>query len=183
MTPMNAFKAAQQHLPATDALNRTLSREMDKCQLPRPRQRRRVAASSPQNESTVTEHKISFDMSDLIDATQPLEETLSFPKIEWSLDDDDDDTDYLVHEIPLPDASKDWLHQSCSSPILGKRSRRDYHTSGLVRSKSLKSSLCYLVETEDPLQRLAVTTKDGSWGQFAVCELHEQSGSQRKMTV
>lgn len=154
----------RRHLPATEALNRVERQEK-----PRPHRRRRVA--TPPTRKNATKRKSSFDMTDLMGATRPLEEVIAFPKIEWAQDEDESDH----HEfLPLHNDSDHFLSSdhSHSSPILGKRIRREHH--GLVRSKSLKSSLCYLAEQSTSRRRSITKANDGSWGQFVSNSDEEQ---------
>jgi len=147
---MNTMVDTRHRLPATEALNRDIERR----EMPRPRRRRKLG-SSPQEDAT--KHKISFDMADLVEATGPVEEDIAFPKIEWTLDDEEESD----HQVP----SLEDFHSSHSSPMLGKRTRRHYHHR-LVRSKSVKS-LCYLAEDSISCRKLEPNTNGGSWGQFA----------------
>lgn len=152
----------RRRLPATEALQ-----DLQRRCLQRPY--RRVTASPP-SETTIETNE-SFDMTEMISATAPLEEDLyAFPKIEWTLDDESDHKQTL-NMSDLSNAQDDHFnsssHHSHSSPILGKRPRIEYH-GRLVRSKSLKSSLCYLAEQSmsHRQRRGSVKTNKGSWGQF-----------------
>jgi len=99
-----------------------------------------------------------------MDATEPLEQSLAFPTIEWTLD--DDESDHEECEVPLK--NDELLPSYHSAPFLGNKRPRLEHHSGLVRSMSLKSSLCYLAEQSvSPSRRSSIrSVRQGSWGQF-----------------
>jgi hypothetical protein len=85
-------------------------------------------------------------MTETITATDPVEQhAYPFPKIEWILDDEDEiiNQQQTLKKPTEGDHIDTSSHHSTSSPSLGKRSRLEYQ-GRLVRSKSLKSSLCNL---------------------------------------
>jgi hypothetical protein len=171
----------QHRFPATEALDRCLAR----LSLPEP-EYRRAKVSNPivitpsSNESALessTKKKRSFDMADLLNATEPVEQAIAFPAIEWCRDGESDDfpendQHFLMSEIaPLNDvddeAEDDYFPSSLSSSFLGKRRRHN----PLARSKSLRNSLCSLGE---------VSTRDAevrSWGHFLADEVEMPSFS------
>jgi len=162
----------RRYLPATEAL-----RAMERCEMPRQYQRRVVSPSPPKDD----ESKASFDMTDLLGATQPIEDMMAFPKIEWALDDDEYGHQDVPRQQERPPNTEGHLQSSQHSqslPSLGKRSRRAYQ-SRLVRSKSLKSSLCSLVDRSVARRRCVATPKEGSWGHF-VSNSDEEQEMQRK---
>jgi hypothetical protein len=147
---MNAIEQCKS-LPATEALERDIAQQ----RLPQAYGHSR--SSSLKDTLEKSRKKRSFDMADLLEATAPVELAIAFPTIEWSLDDEINDMDVESLEV-----SSYFPSASCSSPALGKRSR----FTCLVRSKSLKSSLCSLVRRSS--SHSLVKRSEGSWGQF-VC--------------
>jgi hypothetical protein len=138
-------------------------------------------------------------MTEIMTATVPLEQDVySFPKIEWIPDDEDDpkiewipdDEDEAIHQQetfnrpPDEDLINTSSHHSKSSPSLGKRSRLECH-GRLVRSKSLKSSLCYLADKafSDQRQKLSFKSQKGSWGQFVQNDIEEDERMLRKLAL
>lgn len=138
-------------LPATEALERDIAQQRS------PQSYGHGRSSSLQDALEKSRKKRSFDMADLLEATVPVEVAIAFPTIEWSLDDETSDMD--VKPLGL---TSYFPSASISSPALRKRSR----STCLVRSKSLKSSLCSLVRISST--HSLVKRSDGSWGQF-VC--------------
>jgi hypothetical protein len=155
-------------LPATEALQR----DIEEHGMPRPFRRRKVAAWHPRTDESESKSS-SFDMHDMKVATEPVEKSMEFPTIEWTLD--EDETDHETRDMPPAGKSDDLFGSSShhSEPILGKRIRLE-HYSRLVRSKSLKSSLCYLAEGSVSRRSSILSAKEGSWGQFAVCDFEEE---------
>lgn len=142
--------------------------------MPRPFRRRKVAQWHSRKEESEPKSS-SFDMQDLKVATEPLEKSMEFPTIEWTLD--EEETDHETRDMSPAGKSDDLFGSSShhSEPILGKRIRLEHH-SRLVRSKSLKSSLCYLAEGSVSRRNSSVfSAKEGSWGQFAVCDFEEET--------
>lgn len=90
----------------------------------------------------------SFDLSELITAARPVEESIAFPTIEWDRDGEDSELDE-VRCCNSGDATVEGddgkAHYSRRRPLcsLGKRGRRSEHTN-MVRSISLKTSLASL---------------------------------------
>ena len=159
MNVINQHHVPANYFPATEALERCITSQS----LPEPEYRRaKVSIASSSNPKAITplssdarkrksQRKSSFEMADLLDATRPVEQAIAFPTIEWCRDDESDDEEENdnreFHEtVPLGDDDEDQDHfpSSFSSSGLGKRSRLGYR--GLVRSKSLKTSLCNLGE-------------------------------------
>lgn len=138
----------QHRFPATEALDRFLAR----LNLPEPEYRRVITPSSKEALESSTKKKRSFDMADLLDATEPVEQAIAFPAVEWCRDGEldhfpENNRHILLNEIaPLHDADDeegdDRLPSSFSSFTLEKRIRHNR----LARSKSLKTSLCSLGE-------------------------------------
>jgi hypothetical protein len=161
----------QNRFPATEALDRFLT----KLTLPEQEYRRAkvsnsnvIAPSLNEALERSTKKKRSFDMADLLDATEPVEQDIAFPAIEWCRDGESDDfpannQHFPTNEIaPLhhvdvdEEENDDSFPSSSSSSDFGKRRRHNR----LVRSKSHKTSLCSLGE---------VATRDAkarSWGHF-----------------
>jgi hypothetical protein len=144
-------------LPATEALERNIAQQ-------------RIPQSYGQSRSLALQDalikppkKRPFDMADLYDATEPVEQAIAFPIIEWSLVDETDDVDIEPYE-----ASSYVPSATFSSPFLGQRRRSSCRR--LVRSKSLRSSLCALAGGS-PCHSFIVGV-EGSWGQF-VCNEEE----------
>ena len=86
--------------------------------------------------------------------------------------------------LPTTNPNNTSSHHSKSSPSLGKRSRLEYQ-GHLVRSKSLKSSLCYLADKSFSHQRrkLSFKSQNGSWGQFVQNDIDEEERMLRKLTL
>jgi hypothetical protein len=167
--------------PATEALQ-----DFQRRALSSPYQRR-VAASPPSETTTEETTDESFNMTEIMSATVPLDrDVYSFPKIEWIPDDEDE----AIHQQKSFNNSTDdnpnsaSSHHSKSSPSLGKRSRLEYQ-GHLVRSKSLKSSLCYLADKSFSHQRrkLSFKSQNGSWGQFEQNDVDEEERMLRKLTL
>lgn len=178
-SPYDPYQRIPLALPATEALNRTLSEELDFCQISRERSQKRKhdgqMTASPQIK-TGTQRKVSFDMIDLINATKPLEESIAFPIIEWNLDDDDDESDHRVYDYQVQGDPHNSSSHSYSSPSLGKRAKR--HHRRMVRSMSLKSSMCFLADQPDSIEGSPISAREGSWGQFDIfAEDEERQGS------
>ena len=170
--------ASRQCLPATEALNR----DMQEHGMPRPYGQRQITPSPPKEHDEPQKRKRSFDMSNLQSATEPLEEAfISFPKIEWTMDEECEvDADHHVDEIPDLKNDDDRFYSSHSLPSLGERTRA-FHKS-LVRSKSLKSSLCFLAERSVSRRQSGVSAKEGSWGYFVCDDGEEEEEPPFRMT-
>ena len=93
-TMMNALNEPKS-LPATEALNVSIStqmipeRELRKAQLVTPQS----SNDSLESSTAPQRKKRSFDMADLLTATEPVEQAIAFPTIEWCRDGDDDEED------------------------------------------------------------------------------------------
>jgi hypothetical protein len=167
--------------PATEALL-----DFQRSALPRTYQRK-VTASPPSETTTEETTNASFDMTEIMTATVPLEQDVySFPKIEW-IPDDEDEAIYQQQTFNRPpdeDLINTSSHHSKSSPSLGKRSRLGYQ-GRLVRSKSLKSSLCYLADKafSDQRRKLSFKSQKGSWGQFVQNDIEEDERMLRKLAL
>lgn len=167
--------------PATEALQ-----DLQRSALTRPY--RREVTASPPSETTAENTNTFFDMTEIMTATAPLEQDVyCFPKIEW-IPDDEDETIYQQQALKTSTADDNVntsSHHSRSSPSLGKRSRSrlDYH--GLVRSKSLKSSLCYLADKSicHGRQKRSIKSQKGSWGQFVQNDIDEEERMLRKLAL
>jgi hypothetical protein len=179
--------------PATEALQ-----DFQRRALSSPYQRS-VAASAPSETTTEETTDESFNMTEIMSATVPLDQDVYFfPKIEWIPDDEydpkiewiPDDEDEAIHQQKSFNNCTDEnpnntsSHHSKSSPSLGKRSRLEYQ-GHLVRSKSLKSSLCYLADKSFSHQRrkLSFKSQNGSWGQFVQNDIDEEERMLRKLTL
>jgi hypothetical protein len=167
--------------PATEALQ-----DVQRSALPRT-YRRRVTASPPSETTTAESTSASFDKTETITATDPLEQdAYPFPKIEWILDDEDEiiNQQQTFNKPTEGDHIDTSSHQSKSSPSLGKRSRLEYQ-GRLVRSKSFKSSLCNLADKSFFHQRrkLSFESEKGSWGQFVQNDVDEEERMLRKLTL
>ncbi len=79
-----------------------------------------------------------FDLSDLLDATQPVEDSISFPTIEWNFDEEDesDQTSSEGEQSPPVD--------DLDSDDVMEQSHPKRHCRGLVRSKEISSNLHHL---------------------------------------
>ena len=90
-----------------------------------------------------------FDLSDLLAASQPVEDSISFPIIAWDRDghesdgDDRESCDYAPNSDNDHDDDDEHPSRRGSMSSLGKRSRPGQ--TGMVRSKSHKTSLTSLV--------------------------------------
>lgn len=173
---MNTFDAPQR-LPATEALDACISRQM----IPE-REIRKARTVTPQSSNESLEcsskRKRSFDMADLLTATGPVEQAIVFPTIAWGRDGESDDEDEpendrkeLNHVISQlddddHDEKKDYFPSSFSSTALAKRSRLGY--SRLGRSRSLKTSLCSLAEENTSTFEDECSKPGGSWPKFSV---------------
>jgi hypothetical protein len=67
----------------------------------------------------------SFDVTDLLDATQPVEESIAFISIAWNFDDDDSDNNYAPEILSNPRAKR--------------------HCRGLVRSEKVEDNLEHII--------------------------------------
>ena len=177
-TMMNALHEPKS-LPATEALNVSISsqmipeRELRKAQLVTPQS----SNDSLESSAAPERKKRSFDMADLLTATEPVEQAIAFPTIEWCRDGDDDeeedesenDANDLSAIHPLTDNhddDNDYFPSFFSTSGLGKRSRHGY--SRLGRSKSLKTSLCSLAEDSAPTFEDVCSKPGGSWPRFSL---------------
>jgi hypothetical protein len=100
--------------------------------------------------------KGAFNMDDLVAAARPVQESVEFPTIEWSLDDDysseNDKSDEVWPKRSLRDLDDDDdLREPCSR--LGKRDRECSVSKRLVRSKALPCDLSLLESPFLPLSR------------------------------
>lgn len=157
--------SSQSSLPATKALER-LQRD-----LPAREYRRTVLVSGDSSGSSLSSTgergcKRSFDMEDLVRATEPVEKSIAFPVIEWCRDDEDET--YIPPTFTKSVASfvqHDDDDEDDTSPI--KRRRTSPH---LVRCKSLKDCLSSLASSNSfgpatsALENILM--QSGSWGQF-----------------
>lgn len=176
---MNAFDQ-QERLPATEALHTSLASQM----IPE-RELRRVKIVTPQSSNESLEsapkrrNKRSFDMADLLTATEPVEQAIAFPAIEWCNDGEEEDEaenaekDQLVPVVSSLDNNddehdevNDYFPSTFSSTGLGKRSRLGY--SRLGRSRSLKTSLCSLAEQSASTVEDECSKPGGSWPKFSL---------------
>mmetsp|Transcript_15980 Transcript_15980/g.22523 ORF Transcript_15980/g.22523 Transcript_15980/m.22523 type:complete len:218 (+) Transcript_15980:359-1012(+) len=144
-------------LPATIALNEKLSL------MGVPEYRRAHVISPSSSISSIDDlgEQQCFDMSELVEATKPVDTQLSFPSIEWCNDDETDNTDSVnVSLFPFPAEDEEVLS-------LGKRSRDDNYTN-LSRKKSTASSLSSLSSLSSGPASAALDSKirSGSWGQL-----------------
>jgi len=140
-------------LPATEAL-----RTIEQCGMSRQCLRRQVSLSPPNsaetNVTSVTEHSENIN---------------TFPKLEWSVNDHKNHDQDVPRRAILPPPNNDehfpLSHHSESSTILGKRIQKDPQ-SRLVRSKSIKSSLCHLADRSISFRRRLGTSNEGCSGCF-----------------
>jgi len=124
------------NLPATQALERLShmpSREYITS--------KKITSTIPRNKKSS-----AFDLSDLVSASQPVEESIAFPMIAWDSDEGDSDADdresCAPSSLTCDDEDQERLSRSESMSSLGKRGR-DGGT-GMVRSKSQKVNLTSL---------------------------------------
>lgn len=157
---------SQSSLPATKAL------EQLQGNLPAREYRRTVIVSPDSSGSSLSSMgeigcKRSFDMDELIRATEPVEESIAFPVIEWCRDDsDEDETDVPpTFNKSLTSFVRDEEDEDDTS--LGKRRRTSPH---MVRCKSLKTRLCSLATSSNSFEpatsALESMMQSGSWGHF-----------------
>lgn len=171
---MNTIEPPQR-LPATEALETCISMQM----IPE-REIRKAKIVTPQSsddslESAPRKKKRSFDMADLISATEPVEQAIAFPTIEWCRDDESEhevepDSEHKALHLISPfndlnDEQDDYFPTCFSSTGLGKRSRLGYSRIG--RSRSLKTSLCSLAEQDTSTFQEECSKLGGSWPKFA----------------
>lgn len=161
----------RKRLPATEALECSIATQM----IPEREIRKAAKLVTPQSSNdslecgttaTATKRKRSFDMADLLSATEPVEQAIAFPTIEWCNDgeshnDGDDEGDVTEstpnkslittqehhhhHDFDHDEIQDYFPSYSSDTSGLAKRSRFGY--SRLGRSKSLKTSLCSLACT------------------------------------
>jgi hypothetical protein len=175
---MNALHEPKSR-PATEALNLSISSQM----IPeRELQKARLVTPQSSNDSleraTPDRKKRSFDMADLLTATEPVEQAIAFPTIEWCRDGDnneeeEEDCENDAKNLPSTRAltgshedDDDYFPSFFSTSGLGKRSRHGY--SRLGRSKSLKTSLCSLAEESGPTFEDVCSQPGGSWPRFSM---------------
>lgn len=146
-TPVNS---PYQQFPATLALEK----DIDELAMKRLCQKRRISRSSM---------PAKLERNSKIDAPSP-ETTVAFPSIEWNLD----ESYHSQLPPPLPPPARIGTPSSHHSAPNLKRRREHHYKSHLVRSKSLYSSLCSLVERAASQQCNFDTSvsREGSWGQF-----------------
>ena len=93
-------------------------------------------------------HRCLFDMSDLLEASKPVESSISFPIIEWSVEEFDGCPENDENEVSNPESISDDEDDDNDLRVafspLGKRSRGVTTSNRLVRSKALKSHLSLL---------------------------------------
>lgn len=115
------------------------------------------AAKKPENKLSSLlrrSKKGTFDMDDLVAAARPVQESVEFPSIEWSLDDDYSSESDKSDEV-WPKRSLSDLDDDEDEPFyrLGKRNRECSVNKRLVRSKALTSDLSLLEGPFLPLPR------------------------------
>jgi hypothetical protein len=118
-------------------------------------------AAKPENKLSSllrSSKKGAFDIDDLVAAARPVQESVEFPIIEWSLDDDYSSENDKPDEVwpkrslrDLDDDEDDDLREPFSR--LGKRDRGCSVNKRLVRSKALRSDLSLLESPLVPLSR------------------------------
>lgn len=123
------------HFPATEALDK-----YTEMQSLAPKQ-----SATSDNRSVVT--KRTFDMTDLVQATQQVDRPVSFPTIDWCTDDalEKEDCCHQHHEM-LPGDNDS---PSFSTSFYGRKRIRRSGYGCIEISKSLRESLCYLAERSD----------------------------------
>lgn len=139
----------RQHSPATEALERLIcKRKLERAAKSHEMKQRGESQSTKEDED------------------------MSFPKIEWVLEDDDESDCQQAYRPPQDD---DDGESECSSIHLPyERTSRQFIIDNsncqsrpcMYRTKSLQSSLCYLVEQVAIRQQKAEDAPAGSWGQF-----------------
>lgn len=83
-----------------------------------------------------------FDLADLLDATQPVEDSISFPSIEWNFDDEDEIEKFSSEEQHSnPVAAND---DGDDPEDLLEHPRAKRHCRGLVRSREVAFDLHHL---------------------------------------
>jgi hypothetical protein len=159
------FMAADNHLPATRALDRaqqSLSQAQHGLVLPK------AGSALPRHESMITKNSLkrsrsamgSFKLDDLLQATAPVEESIDFPCIEWNFNDDDEDAgDSKDHSNDFPSIGfPSFLGPSKVLPPFERAEddeddeeddcchRAKRVCKGLVRSKKVEANLASLAD-------------------------------------
>lgn len=165
---MNAY---QWYFPATEALDREQQHPMPRASL----QRKRTPSNRRSRTNKNTANGIA---SDTMDTCESVEETLAFPRIEWTIDDTEDDGEECTgSENDLVTSS----HHS--APTMSSKKPRHCR---LVRSMSLKSSMCYLTDQSSCCSRrtsLRLMARGESWGQFISDEEEDNNISLYKLSL
>ena len=155
-----------QILPATAALE---SQQQHQLLPSHEYTRRKIALTKRRRKATARKNRQStFDMVSLLDAAEPIEQSISFPAIEWSIDDDatdETDSSLLPPFLQSLDSDDGCDSNSSSASSLGKRCRdiddeehdSDRDSSGLSRSKR-KTCLATLTAADNQLSPLLIQT-------------------------
>lgn len=162
--------AQHELFPATEALQRAF--------LELPAREMALTRTLPYSHETITTRldmlsskaKPSFDMIDLLKATGPVEDSISFPVIEWCADGEDEpeNDSHDFTNCRAADLSDDEDSDfSSSAASLGKRSRGKDSRSRLVRSKA---SSCLASMDSVPCQLDSSLPRRSTWGQFITDE-------------
>jgi hypothetical protein len=135
-------------IPATEALELSL-KVLENPRVPQDdvtptRKERTPMISSRGFKRSQSKMSSSFSLSDLLDATKPVEESIAFPCIEWNFDDDEDDSDtksFPSISFPSDDDSTppSYDFSDLDDDLFSHRTKRP--CSGLLRSKKIGSDL------------------------------------------
>jgi hypothetical protein len=138
-------------IPATDALDLAL-KVLENPRVPQDdptkvRKERTPMISSRGLKRSQSKMGSSFSLSDLLDATKPVEESIAFPCIEWTFDDDEDDSD--SNSFPSISSPSDDLtppsfdFSNLDDVLFNHRAKRTCR--GLLRSKKIETDLASLM--------------------------------------